>query len=250
MLKLGTFLDVRTTPASPIRDAVNIPLAELADRVCELPAKQQAVLVADTGPDATYACEWLQTQGRLARVTREFELGPSDPVRLWRPNAFLEEVIDQIPVGSAVDLACGSGRDSVFLSSVGFRVTAIDHLEDAIDLGRNLESHSATSGAPIAWKAQDLESMLPEGQFSLAVSFFYLDRRLLAHLSQIVVPGGFVVIETFTVEHRLKFGKPRREKLVLELGELTILLPDFEVIRYEEGLHGDRYTARYLGRRI
>ena len=44
-----------------------------------------------------------------------------------------------IPEGAHVlDLGCGGGRDAVWLARRGYAVTAVDRLEDALDLARRL----------------------------------------------------------------------------------------------------------------
>lgn len=248
MLRFSQLLDVRSEPVPPIADAVWIPAAELDARGYELPARGHPLFVANTGPEALLAVEALRQQDRAVELTASFAYSQGPHRRLWKPNAFLEAVLPQIPPGRALDIACGSGRDAVFIKDAGFEVTATDILPDALEMGRLLERRYAPGGEPIRWEVQDLQAALPQGTFELATCFFYLDRGMLATLPQRLSPGAWVVVETFTVAHRARFGKPRREGLVLQPGELPTLIPGIQTVSYAEGWHGERHTAQLLGR--
>jgi len=230
----------------PILDAVNIPLAELEDRLHELPPRPARVLVADTGVDAASAVAWLCAGGRSAEAAPCSFAAAPEPGRLWQPNAWLEELLPRLEPGFAVDLGCGSGREAVALAAAGWRVSAIDRLDDALDKARDLERR--TLGEPrIEWVCRDLES----GDFALApvvdllTSFAYLHRPLLEAAPFWLAPGGSLVVETFTSIHRERHGKPRNERFVLAPGELATLAGELKVLHHSEGWREDgRHTAR------
>jgi SAM-dependent methyltransferase len=228
---------------------VNIPVCELPDRVHELPPRLATTRIADVGVEAAEALAWLEANGRAAVIASGFEFGESADLRLWSPNAFLEQCVSRIPVGMALDLACGSGRDAVFLASRGFEVTAIDHLADAIAMGRDLELRYA-AGAPIQWLCDDLEKLPLTGQFDLVTCFYYLNRGLLENVGVLLRPGGYLVVETFTTVHRERFGKPRSKAFVLKPGELLQMASGLSVIEYEEDWHDGRHTARLVSRKV
>ncbi len=52
---------------------------------------------------------------------------PGAAARLWRPSPWLEAVADALPTGRSLDLAAGSGRESVHLALRGFEAHAWDH---------------------------------------------------------------------------------------------------------------------------
>ncbi|MCO5296730.1 MAG: methyltransferase domain-containing protein [Fimbriimonadaceae bacterium] len=252
---LRSLLDPRPSglaEANPIVGAVNIPAGELEVRLHELPARGDEIRVATVGTPAHEAVAWLQRGGRRAFLEHEFSHGPAESGRLWSPNAFLEEVLPELGApGLAFDLGCGSGREAVALAAAGWRVTALDRLEDALAKGRDLERR--TLGVQgIDWVCVDLESPAFEMDLAadLITSFSYLHRPLLRWAAAQIRPGGSVVVETFTEEHRKRFGKPRTEAFVLAKGELPTLLPGLEVLRFSEGWRADgRHTARLWARK-
>src|SRR4051812_10452832 len=158
---LARFLDPRPAHLAadkPIRDAVNIPLSELPERMHELGPRHRDVVIAGPEPYAVEAAVFLRECGRTAAVFEEWEFGDSGSGRLWEPNVFLQEVLGDLQAGSALDLACGTGRDAVALAGHGWQVTAVDHLEDALDRGRGLARRYLTEEADrIRWTCADLE---------------------------------------------------------------------------------------------
>ena len=57
----------------------------------------------------------------------------SEPANLdFTPTPLLVQVTEMLPAGRALDLACGAGRNAIFLSQLGWRVTAVDAAPAAI----------------------------------------------------------------------------------------------------------------------
>ena len=59
-----------------------------------------------------------------------YRLGDSD----LAPTALVVETTRQAPPGSALDLACGAGRNALWLAEHGWSVTAVDGAPAAIDI--------------------------------------------------------------------------------------------------------------------
>jgi SAM-dependent methyltransferase len=236
--------------AQPIADAVNIPLAELPDRTHELPPRGEEVPVIGPRALAEQAVACLTRNGRRAVVQPDFHYSAaSDPTRigrLWRPNPFLAEVLPQLTPGRALDLACGCGREAVFMAACGWNVTAVDVLPDALERGRDLARRCAPALEPIEWRQVDLEANLPAlGEpCDLIVAFRYLHRPLLGHLPGWLRPAGSLVCETFTTTHRERHGRPEADRHVLQPGELPGLLAGLGVRHYSEAWRGSDHTAR------
>lgn len=252
-LVLYDFLDPRKREDAglqPIHRAVNIPFSELPNRMHELPSRSGTVRVAAEQPLAWEVVQWLRSEDRQAEIAKEVCYGshpPDERGRLWSPNAFLEECIEQLtPPGRALDLACGSGRNAVYLKSKGWLVTAVDRLPDALKRGKELEQRYVPEGCDIHWRVGDLESELPqfEQQFDLIIIFFYLHRPLLPCLGKWLAPGGSVLIETFTTLHRARHGRPASDAFVLRPGELPNLMNGLSILHFSEDWRGDRHTAR------
>lgn len=242
----------------PMVDAVNIPLAELSTRVHELPPKNETVLVGGPAALAAETIAWLEGNGRRAEAAENIQyLDSSDKRdigaaeqrsvrRLWRPNALLEEVLPKLPPGHALDIACGVGRDAVHMASLGWQVTAIDHLPDALERGRDLERRYLRDAPPISWIQRDAEAddFEPGARFDLITIFRFLHRPLFEKLSAWLNPAGNVICETFTTRHRELHGKPSRDAYLLTPGELPRLLAGYDIKHHSEAERGGAHTAR------
>jgi SAM-dependent methyltransferase len=247
MLPKAIWLDPRREAEQPIADSVIIPIDQLSDRVYELPKRSEIIRIADVGEEARQALDILVPLGFQAELGQNFQFGMTKASRLWSPTHFLESIVDQLPVGQALDLACGSGRDSVFLASIGFRTMGWDHLPDAIEMAGGLAGRYLEDPSMCQWKVCDLEQPLLLGEYDLVTCFLFLNRDVIRQVPNLVKQGGSFVMETFTTVHRDATGKPRREHFALRPGELPSLLPEFEIQLYVEDWHEGRHTARYWG---
>ena len=126
----------------------------------------------------------------------------------------------------------GRGRHAVALAEVGFRTFGLDlKLEAVHDAVR---AASARSLEIRAWCADLTTYPLPREAFELVLVSRYLQRDLFPAIALAVVPGGFVVYETFTVQQRSLGDGPKSPDHLLEPGELRARFDDFAVMSYEE----------------
>ena len=137
------------------------------------------------------------------------------------PAALLVDAASQMPPGRALDLACGAGRNALWLASRGWEVTAIDGAEEAIRLVRE---HDAAMDARVL----DLESDAPlpfaDESFDLVAILYYLHRPLFAEAKRLVKRHGVVVCAV-----------KMRGTYRVQPGELAQHFEEFEVLRSSEG---------------
>ena len=195
---------------------------------------------------------------RLCRRRWKLESGSSRG-HLWEPARFLNEVEPLLPArGRGIDLACGSGRNAVYLAlaSEQRRVLGVDILPDAVAQARRLRRASDCSAAVARFQPADLtdpdtvRSLLPPCRHAIVTCFRYLDRALLSSIAETLAPGGMLVYETFLVQQREAHGKPSNPAYLLRPGELRSAFATLEILRYREGEDDSRsFTASLLARR-
>lgn len=248
-LPRARLLDVRPLSeavARPIRDAACVPLDELPGRLHELPSPGEALHVADTGEEAQRAIDWLR--GRHAQLAPfAWDDEPWRPRRLWEPNPLLGHAASILRTGRALDLACGSGRDAVYLASAGWQVTAVDVLEDALERGRHTAERSlGPEDGEVRFVHADLAVADPPFDFApdLVLMFLFLDRGALLSSLRALRPGGSVLIETFSAAHREHTGKPKSPSLVLTLAEALAWVEGWHIHVAEEGPRTVRLWAQ------
>lgn len=157
-----------------------------------------------------------------------------------QPSAWVRRFAPLMPRGQTLDLACGGGRHSRLLASLGLEVLAVD---------RDPQSLAATAGERIRTLAFDLERPevetdpafpLAEGRYTGIVVTNYLHRPLLPWLLSSLADGGVLVYETFA-QGNGQFGKPSNPAFLLAPGELLQAVADhpersaLHVIAFEDG---------------
>jgi SAM-dependent methyltransferase len=149
------------------------------------------------------------------------------------PNRLFASEVGGLEPGRALDLACGEGRNAVWLAERGWRVTGVDFSDVAIAKARDL---AASRGVDVKWVVADvLEHEPGRRAFDLvAVLYLQLPRnelvRALRTAAEAVAPGGTLFVlghDTTNLEHG--HGGPKDstvlftpEDVVPELGDLVV----------------------------
>lgn len=151
-----------------------------------------------------------------------------------RPAEFLVENIGLLPVGRALDMAMGNGRNAVFLAQAGFTVESVDRSAEAVQTA--LEA-AKSAGVTINAKIADLESgyIIEKDAYDVIICFNYLHRPLIPQIKGGIKAGGMIVYETFTVDQP-RFGHPHNPDFLLRYNELLDMFRDFRCLRYREGI--------------
>jgi len=181
------------------------------------------------------------------------------------PATFVTELLPLLPVGPALDLACGTGRHALLLAARQ-QVTAVDGSAVALDVletraraagqavrrGRDLEVIAASdsgAGSGIDLVQSDLEQLrLPGECYALILCVQYLQRSLFSQIERALAPGGILLFETFT-RAQLEFeGGPKNPEFLLESGELRVAFPGLRLMFYRE-LRAGKGIASLLARK-
>lgn len=163
----------------------------------------------------------------------------------WQVDPWLEKVFPLLPKGTALDVACGLGHNSLYLAENGFSVTAVDVSETALKL---LNEEGQKRHLIINSQQIDLEgeALLPDGPFDLLLNFFYLHRPLLPQELAIVKPGGIAVIRTFSRIGAGQTGKVSAE-MSLAAGELLEIFSGWKILLHEEGVEPSKKGGTLAG---
>ncbi|MBI1739807.1 MAG: class I SAM-dependent methyltransferase [Acidobacteriales bacterium] len=148
--------------------------------------------------------------------------------------------------GSALDLAGGAGRHSIWLAKQGWKVTLMDISETGIELARR----NAGPLAPhIHFVVDDLTQFrASQTGFDLVIGFFYLERGMFPEILKAVRPGGLLVYKTYTVEQLKLSSGPKDPSHLLEPKELLRLVEGLQVLHYSETV-AEKATAEIVARR-
>ncbi len=164
------------------------------------------------------------------------------------PTILLVEIAAKLTPRTVIDLACGAGRNALYLAEQGWTVTAVDGSKSAIEL---VQQRSAARGLNMDTKVADLTApdfKIPSDTFDLILIAYYLQRDLFVKVKAAVRPGGLVV----AIAHTPESGEQWSEKRAAP-GELRGFFNDWEILWEYEGPSRDpahrRPVAEIVARR-
>ena len=163
--------------------------------------------------------------------------------RHW-PSAYLQQLQqdDVIPrSGRALDVACGRGRNSLFLASLGLSVDALDVSAVAIAQAANT---AIGQQLRVNWQCSDvleLSHRLPQNTYALVIMLRFVAPQLLPKLLQALTPGGVLVLEEHLQwDGAERISGPSSNRFRVAAGDLSRQLQavqvGFDVVDQFEGL--------------
>ncbi len=153
------------------------------------------------------------------------------------PTALLEEWLTRLPRGRALDMACGAGRNALYLAAAGYQVDAMDI--SAVALARGA-ARAVELGVEVNWINVDLDTAeLSPDSYDLVVVARYVNRGITDALMASLREGGHLVYEQHFFTDREVDG-PRSQSFRLRPNELLEMFRDLRVLYYREGLKTDR----------
>jgi FolB domain-containing protein len=183
-----------------------------------------------------------------ARITRRAADSPGSD----RPADWLVQHRTLLSPGRALDLACGRGRNAIYLAREGFQVAAWDRDADALEA---LQAQATSRGiTTITTRLVDLERepAISTDTFDLILVFYYLQRDLVPQIMRALKAGGLLVYQTFLIDNHERFNHPRRREFCLNHNELLALFTGLRVLAYREGARDPQqgpFTAALVAQR-
>ncbi|UCZ54979.1 methyltransferase domain-containing protein [Bacillus shivajii] len=184
-----------------------------------------------------------------------------DPIQKWNekhktkleekkpqePNSLLTQLIPAVMDGTAVDLACGLGANSLHLAEKGYDVKAFDISDVAVD---RVNKQAAESKLSVEAKVADLATddgiklvadtvdrikSAEPGETSSAdavIMTYYLERKLFPFIKDLVKTEGYIFIETYVSVPGMT-DKPVSEKYKLRPDELVNEFGDWGIVYFD-----------------
>jgi SAM-dependent methyltransferase len=153
-----------------------------------------------------------------------------------RPSALLQSWIGRIPPGRALDVACGAGRNALYLAAQGFEVDAVDIAGEGLNRAR---AGAQQSGLHVNWLERDLDEPLPlEYLYQLILVVRYVNLPLVHRLRASLAPGGCLMCEQHLVSDADVIG-PANPSFRVKPGDLRVAAGDLRIHHLEEALVED-----------
>ncbi len=153
------------------------------------------------------------------------------------PNMFLPPIVEGLEVGTALDFACGEGRNAIWLAREGWSVTGVDFSPVAIDKARAVAGDTV-----VDWVVADVTTYEPDEMSDLVIIMYvHLDpdsmASLFANAVRALEPGGTLI----AVGHALRnladgVGGPQYPEILWTDERITPLLDGLDVVSFGEVL--------------
>jgi SAM-dependent methyltransferase len=184
-------------------------------------------------------------------ATWDERYGVEDFVWKTEPNQFLvAELADAAP-GRALDLACGEGRNAVWLAKRGWQVTGVDFSPVGLAKATRLAKEHDVD---VEWVEANVVEWVPAGgAFDLAI-VFYLHlpatqrRQVLAHAQDALAPGGTLLVvghDATNLTHG--YGGPQDPTVLITPEEVAFDLDKLRIVRAD---HMDRRVDTDQGPKV
>ena len=164
--------------------------------------------------------------------SRQWDERYSGDELVWtsRPNQFLVAEVVGLPAGRAVDLACGEGRNSIWLAEQGWEVTGVDFSPVGLAKAKRFAN---LWGVQITWVESAVENWTPPpGGFDLVASLYLqlpqpVRSATLAIAASAVAPGGTLLVVAHDVDNLIRgYGGPPNPDVLYRVSEVTEAVVD------------------------
>ena len=153
------------------------------------------------------------------------------------PNRRFAAEVEGLEPGRALDLACGEGRNAVWLAERGWRVTGVDFADVALAKARRL---AAARGVEVEWVDADVRVWEPPaGAFDLVV-LLYLQlpaherRAVHGRAAAAVARGGTLLVVAHHATNPAEgYGGPKDPAVLFTEDDVAAEVPGLEVVRAE-----------------
>jgi tellurite methyltransferase len=162
-----------------------------------------------------------------------------------RPTPLLVETAAKLQPGYALDLACGRGRNAIWLAGQGWQVAAVDGSHAAIE---SIKKRCPEVDARVA-DLEKHEFAIGESAWDLIAVCYYLQRDLFEPVKRGVKPGAMVLV----IVHLMEPGH-EQSRFSVQPGELAGYFQGWEILHYYEGKPRDpehkRAVAEIVARKF
>ena len=143
-----------------------------------------------------------------------------------KPDAGFVAEAKHLPTGSALELGCGEGADSIWLAKRNWEVTAVDFAPAAIE---NLTQAAQTQGVNIKGRVADVTTYQSDKKYDLVfMCYIHLLRderhQMLNCATELLTPGG-ILVYLGIAQSSTDSGIPA--ELLATHGEIVAVLSEF-----------------------
>lgn len=144
------------------------------------------------------------------------------------PAQIVKQFYRLAPEGKVLDIAAGTGKNSLFLAENGFSVDAVDISEVAL-------KHLAGKHPQVHPICADLDTFdIPQNRYSLILNLRFLSRRLFPYIREGLIHGGILIFESYLEGPGEDYCRPSCRDYLLRENELLHGFLSMRILYYQE----------------
>lgn len=155
------------------------------------------------------------------------------------PHSEVVSACQTIAPCNALDMGCGSGRNALYLSQLGFAVTAVDTNPDALGMLQSItQQEGITNITPEQYDLNRAALDDDYGFIACTVTLMFLDPArvpaVIADMQAHTLPGGYNLI--VCAMNTAAYPCPMSFPFTFDEGQLSDAYAGWELIKYNEDL--------------
>jgi SAM-dependent methyltransferase len=155
------------------------------------------------------------------------------------PTPLVVRYAAELPPGRALDLACGTGRNALYLADRGWRVTAVDGAWAALEILRKRGIQKSLGIDTVNTDLENTGFLIKQNTWDLVLNCYYLQRNLIPTIQNALRPGGLAIMIVHIAESSEQANSRRAAA-----GELRKFFHGWQILHYYEGTPEDRLHKR------
>lgn len=164
------------------------------------------------------------------------------------PESSLVENIIYFKKGTVLDIACGDGRNALFLLDKGFEVTGVDFSEKALERLKIFAERKNYLVNTIQADLSKSDSLEDIGIFdNIVINHYRLGRSQLMNIKEHISEGGILFISGFGYNENIN-SKIRKEDMIESI-DFQGMDNFFELVKYEERTDERGFFVTYVFRK-
>lgn len=168
---------------------------------------------------------------------------------LLSPEKALINNIGYLKKGTVLDVACGDGRNTLYLLQKGFDVIGVDFSNKALE---RLNAFATRAGYEIETKQVDLSGSNSLNELNnfdnIVINHYRANKEVLKEISKHINDDGILFVCGFGHKHKVD-SKIRQEDLILE-SDFEEIKNMFDLIKYEENEDERGFFVTYIFKKV
>ncbi|MEK6228146.1 MAG: class I SAM-dependent methyltransferase [Actinomycetota bacterium] len=163
---------------------------------------------------------------------------------------------DGLPPGRALDVGCGTGRDAVYLAKLGWQVTGVDAVDDALAKAKQRAAHEGVEVEWIRGDVSDLTGLGLKPEYALLYDIGCIHglpdsarTSAVTGLTELAAPGATLLLLAFKRRMVLPRGMDK-EEIIRLFGDAWELVEVVDVEPLAESMPPPIRRARPRGYRL